>query len=269
MDLMLGPTMSAINWTLLLGLWLMRHPTLSPRPITTLILALALLCLPIAGTTPLLYLRGVFGEFSMTATVVLVALILGRIRPAARPARRELICLACIIAPVALWFYPLSLGLTLVDPYELGYEATHAWEMSAVMVVAGIVAWLRAYYLVVAVLSAALLSYQMALLESDNLWDYLLDPATAITALYYLGSIVSTALIARLRATGQRQQPEHDQVANDGRVVNIEGQTVRREQPVVARHNYPAGKRHSHAYAEPGLLGATALAEETKQIKSQ
>ena len=269
MDLMLGPTMSAINWTLLLGLWLMRRPALSARPIAALALALGLLCLPIAGTTPLLYLRGVFGEFSVTATAVLVALIAGRIHPAAQPARRELICLACLIAPVAVWFYPLSLGLTLVDPYELGYEASHAWEMSAVLVVAGIVAWLRAYYLVVAVLSAALLSYQMALLESDNLWDYLLDPASAITALYYLGSLLGGALLARWRAAGQRQQGEHDQVGNDGRVVHIKGQAFRREQPVVARQDHPAGKGHGHAYAEPGLLGATALAEETKQIKTQ
>ena len=46
-----------------------------------------------------------------------------------------------------------------------------------------------------------LLGFQFGLLESNNLWDYLLDPFAAITALVYLSS--------NLRALGVRRLANH------------------------------------------------------------
>lgn len=74
MDLTFGLAVSAINWALLISVLLCRRPALSPRLISVFALTLILLCIPVAGVTPIYYLRGVVGEFSITATLILAVM---------------------------------------------------------------------------------------------------------------------------------------------------------------------------------------------------
>lgn len=257
MDLSFGLALSVVNWALIFSLLASRRPTLSPRILPVFALSLILLCIPVAGTAPIYFLRAAFGDFSITATLLLTVLAYSSLRSSKIP-RRDIFCLAAILAPLSLWFYPLSLGLTLHDPYQLGYNAT---VLSGVLLMAGLLAWMRAYYVVVAILSLDLLAYRFGLLESNNLWDYLIDPCVAIFALYHLPSVL---LSRRTKAAAKNEDGEHDHIADNGRVVQIKGQAIRRKQPVVAREYDPGSKQHGYRYAEPGVLGATAAAKKTE-----
>ncbi|MFT5575657.1 MAG: hypothetical protein ACI89D_001175 [Bermanella sp.] len=257
MDLSFGLALSAINFALIFSLVLARRPTLSTRIMPIFALSLVLVCIPVAGIAPIYFLRAAFGDFSITATLLLAVLAFCNVRSSKVP-RRDIFCLAAILAPLALWFYPLSLGITLHDPYQLGYNAT---VLSIVLLAAGLLAWLRAYFVVVAILSLDLLAYHFEVLESNNLWDYLIDPCLAIFALYH---VPSALLSRRAKATAKSEDEEHDHIADDGRVVKIKGQALRRKKPIVACENNPDSEQHGYRYADPSVLGATAAAKKAK-----
>lgn len=129
--------------------------------------------LPLAG-----YVRGISGDLSIT-TVLLAWLAILRhpaLAPLA-PARQHLLVL---VAAVALLFYPMTLGMTLLDPYRWGY--------STPLFVAGVlltatVAWWRHSHLIALCLALAVCVWSLGGYESSNLWDYLIDPLLAIYAL--------------------------------------------------------------------------------------
>lgn len=258
MDLTWGFAISAFNWALIASLLLTRRPALASRLPAVFALTLIVLVIPVNGVSALYVLRAIFGELSITATLLLSVIAFGKVR-AGRLPRRDIFCLAAILAPLSLWFYPLSLGLTLHDPYQLGFNAT---ALSAVMLSAGFIAWLRGYFMVVAVLSLSLLAYRFELLESSNLWDYLIDPCVAIFSLYHVGKTLLRA--RRAKTAAQQENREHDQITDDGRVVQIKGQTIRRKKPVVAREYDPGSEQHGYRYPEPGVLGATAAAKKAE-----
>jgi hypothetical protein len=258
MDMTFGLIVSALHWAALFSLLLCRRPALSSRLVLVYTLSLVVLCIPIAGLAPVFYLRGVFGEFSLTSTLVLVGLALCRGTGKALLPKSELIWLAGLVGLTALWFYPMSLGAGMIDPYQWGFQP----KLVALAVVAtGVLAWLKGHNLIVAVLSLGLLGFQFGLLESNNLWDYLLDPFAAITALVYLSSNLRAL---RRAAAGKPEHSKHQDIADDGRVIQIKGHVLNRKQPAVAGENDPASEQHGYGYSEPGLLGATSAAKKAK-----
>lgn len=258
MDLTWGLVISAFNWALIISLMLARRPALAPRLLSVFALTLLLLCVPVAGISPVYFLRAIFGEFSITATVLLSVIALSKVQLSQLP-KRDIFCLATILAPLSLWFYPMSLGLTLHDPYQLGFDAS---VLSAVLLSAGFIAWLRGYYLIVAAISLSLVAFRFNLLESNNLWDYVIDPCVAFFALYHVGAVLRRS--RRAKATTQEQDREHDQVPDNGRVIEIKRQALRGKEPVVAREYDPGGEQHCHRYAEPGELGAATAAKKAE-----
>ncbi len=257
MDLSFGLALSVVNWALIFSLIASRRPALAPRILSVFALSLILLCIPIAGTAPIYFLRAAFGDFSITASVLLCVLAFSNWREGKLP-RRDIFCLAAILAPLSLWFYPLSLGFTLHDPYQLGYNAA---VLSGLVLAAGLLAWLRSYFLVAAILSLDLLAFRFGLLESNNLWDYLIDPCVAIFALYHLPSAL---LSRRAKAAANGKNEEHNHIADNGRVIQIKGQALRRKKPVVACENDPGSEQHGYRYPEPSVLGATAAAKKAE-----
>ncbi|MBB3046200.1 hypothetical protein FHR99_000436 [Litorivivens lipolytica] len=260
MDMTPGLIISALHWAALLSLLLCRRPALSSRLMMVYGLSLLFLCIPIAGLAPVFYLRGVFGEFSLTSTLVLIGLAFCRVTrsESIHLPQSELKWLAGLMALVALWFYPMSLGAGIVDPYQWGYQPN---LLAIAAIAVGVLAWAKGHNLIVAVLSLDLIAFQFGLLESNNLWDYLIDPFAAITALVY----ATSTLRAQWRAAaGQPQHHKHQPIADDGRVVQIKGHILSREQHVVAGENNPAGEKHGYGYTEPGVLGATATAKKAK-----
>ena len=77
-----------------------------------------------------------------------------------------------LIAMTAL-LYPFALGLTMFDRYGLGYS--NPWLL-AVLLIISLFLWLRKFYFLALIITAAVVAWSLQLLESRNLWDYLIDP---------------------------------------------------------------------------------------------
>jgi len=139
-----------------------------------LLVLLPLNGLPLAG-----YTRGMVGDLSIT-TLVLIGLAI--LRPygivATEKSRTQLLI---FIAVVALIFYPMTLGISLYDPYRLGYG--EAGFFSVVLLIA-LLAWWRQSNLIVLSIALATLAWSLGVYESNNAWDYFIDPLLASYAAF-------------------------------------------------------------------------------------
>lgn len=163
-------------------------PGLHRRPaagaMAVLVIA-ALLWLPLAGTSVLATLRGAVGGMSVTTAGMLAALLCARCACECIFPRRERRLVAMLAGVGGILFYPPALGLGPVDPYAWGYGGAVLPLAVGVFALAAAAAgrWTMAV-----VFAAALAAWRLQLLESTNLWDYLLDPLLALGALVWLAA---------------------------------------------------------------------------------
>jgi len=149
------------------------------------------------GTLPLAaYLRSVFGDLSITTSVLLVTGIFRHLSGRRFFDRRQEIATHALIAVTALFFYPLALGLGPFDPYRPGFGSP--WFLTGLLVLA-LGAWAVRVYPIPICIALAVLAHAIGWHESTNLWDYMLDPLVSIYAfVVVLGCAVNTC-----RRTGE------------------------------------------------------------------
>jgi len=140
----------------------------------------ALLLIPIGELPLAAYLRGVTGDLSITTLALIGCALSSPYIACDGNDARSRRALLTLVAAVALPLYPMFLGWTAIDPYRLGYSDPQF--VSALMLVA-FAAWLLNRHLIAACISLAILAWTTGWYESDNLWDYLLDPWVAVYAL--------------------------------------------------------------------------------------
>lgn len=140
----------------------------------------AVALLPFDGFPLAAYVRGATGDLSITTIVLLWCALLGPWTSCAAAAARHRLSLVALIAPTAVGLYPMALGLGAFDPYRLGYGNG---LFIALLFLIALTTWLRKYYLVTLCIALAALAWAIGWYESDNLWDYLLDPFVSIYAL--------------------------------------------------------------------------------------
>ena len=136
---------------------------------------LLLLFVLFAGTSLASYFRGVGGELSVTTLLLVSSSISAFAFGLKPPGRQELETLATFVLLAGAFLYPMSLGLTSFDPYALGYPERVRALLLALAPVA-VYASLRGRFLLLLALALAVVAHRFELLESGNLWDYLLDP---------------------------------------------------------------------------------------------
>ena len=159
-----------------------RGTSLPKKPLSIFLTAVFLVLLIPFGDIPLAgYARGMVGDLSITS-VVLAWLVLSQPFRAANDEKNRA-HLLMLIATVAVIFYPMTLGVTLIDPYRLGYS--DVLFVSIVLLIA-IAAWFRKSYLLASCLALTVIAWSLGWYESTNLWDYLLDPLLAIYAILNL-----------------------------------------------------------------------------------
>jgi hypothetical protein len=151
-----------------------------PR-LAILMVAVFVLSLIPFGTMPIAaYARGVTGDLSITTLVLLWCALLrpwcGCVTVEAKHRRALLI----LIALAALALYPMALGVGAYDPYRLGYG--DPLFVSALLLLA-LAAWFWKATLIALCIALATLAWAVGWYESNNLWDYLLDPFVLIYAL--------------------------------------------------------------------------------------
>ena len=153
-----------------------------------------MLAVPIGGASLAMQLRAVIGDpAAVTATLLaLAAFAPGRLP--ARPRPGTLVGTACALGillwmPVFVGTYPFGF-----DAYALGWRP---WSFVGVGAILAAVAWRRRADGWIAVAGIALLCWGAGLVESDNLWDALVDP-WIVGGCLAVG--VADALAARRRA---------------------------------------------------------------------
>lgn len=118
------------------------------------------------------YVRGVTGELSVVTMLMLWSSIL----PAAK---KTPLGFKVPLALIAIVFYPLALGLGMVDPYAWGFGSITLLIATILFaLVCGLAGWIKGVWII----SFAIMAWAAHWHESANLWDYLLDPFLAIWA---------------------------------------------------------------------------------------
>ncbi len=139
--------------------------------------ALGLALAPLGGLPLAGYVRGVTGDLSVTTLVLLSVGFLGGVEPKERRA------LSVFVVLGALFLYPMALGLGSFDPYRLGFVPS---GLLAALFVVAVLAWLRQFHVLLLCILVAVSSHALELMESPNLWDYLVDPWLVVASIYDL-----------------------------------------------------------------------------------
>ena len=143
------------------------------------------------------YFRGVFGDLSVTTQLLLYAAVFTRCTRKKSYNCCEKWGMLSVIAVAGTLFYPFALGVGYFDPYSLGY-GSYGLLLGALLL--ALLAWQRGWYFSSLIISVALLGWSFGLLESRNLWDYLIDPAIYIYALIGCLYKLLTAGLQRFKA---------------------------------------------------------------------
>ena len=147
-----------------------------------IVAVLLVLCLfvPLNGLSISQWLRSALGDLSVLTLAIFANIALQRlfnVHLVSAEARQNLLR---VIALVGVLFYPLALGLGPVDPYAFGYAPV--W-MTVLLVLASGMGWISGRRDLAVILLLPVVAFNLQLLESNNLWDYLLDPILLAYAL--------------------------------------------------------------------------------------
>jgi len=146
------------------------------RPMQRGILLAASLLVPLFSVYDLSiagYIRGIVGDLSLTTLLLLSHALTSRYFgwQWLSPQSRDWILYGA--AFMGLLLYPLALGLSPYDTYRFGYIS---WLLPSLLLALTLLAW---FYNRIAAALAIVLSvtaFNVHILESTNLWDYLIDP---------------------------------------------------------------------------------------------
>lgn len=150
--------------------------------------------IPLDGLSVAEFVRGMLGDLSFS-TLLLLAAAYGRVlsarlhRNEIRKAIDDSTPVLGAISLAALALYPFALGVGMYDPYRLGYG-----DMGFLggLLLAALLAWVLRRPLITLIISLAVLGWSVGWYESNNLWDYLLDPWVA---LYALGALIKKVVL--------------------------------------------------------------------------
>lgn len=123
------------------------------------------------------YVRGIVGDLSIVTLILLwSSFILGARLVLPLQVKLSLVCIAVV-------FYPLALGFTMLDPYAWGYGS---WIFLLTVLLFALLTWWMSFHIVVLAIALALCAWSFQWHESNNLWDYLIDPFLCLWALLSL-----------------------------------------------------------------------------------
>jgi len=133
----------------------------------------ALLALPVEGLPLASYVRGVIGDLSVTTLLLLAFAAASELldRDFLDHRNRSALMIAALAGGLLL--YPFALGV-----------GSRAFQ--AALLAAALVAWRLDLHAAALGLSLAVAAYALGLLESNNLWDYLIDPVLVMISVAWL-----------------------------------------------------------------------------------
>ncbi len=150
---------------------------------TALAAALAVVALlPLGETGNAFFLAGVTGGLSLTSIMLAVVYMTRRCLPQSSLADSSLdfSALYLLLSVIGVALYPATLGSADWDIYGHGYYPIILGPLLLGLTISGI--YLGGYWFS-AILSGVFLGFAFGVLESDNLFDYLLDPFVTVFCL--------------------------------------------------------------------------------------
>ena len=164
------------------------------------LLCLVLLWAPVgAAHLPIVaYIRGISSDLSLTLVALACLGLYQRLFRVPAIARRENLALNGVVAVAAVFLYPVALGWGDWDAYRLGWSS---WGLWGTLLALSLVFWLKGLRLLPLLVGLALLAWSAGLMESTNLWDYLVDPWLAIAALFSCMKAGTQGLLVRFTRT--------------------------------------------------------------------
>lgn len=143
----------------------------TPRPAELWLPMLLVLLAPIDGVSIAGHLRGLWGDPSVVTLGVLAMFV--RRRAPAWPHRRLCVLITLLVALPLYATLFLPVPMVTWDLYATGLQP---WPLLAAIALAAFMWRRQACGPWTALVGVALLAWSTGVMESDNLWDYLVDP---------------------------------------------------------------------------------------------
>ena len=143
------------------------------------------------------HLRGLWGDPSI---VTLLLLFLFTLQPSWLPdAPRPTTCVLITLLVTVPLYGPMLLPVPTVQDnlYAIGWQP---WSLLIVITLATLIMWRSLQRAWLNIIALALLAYAGRLMESDNLWDYLVDPGLLVTIAFLGFTGIWISLQRRLKA---------------------------------------------------------------------
>jgi hypothetical protein len=159
------------------------HAKAKPHGIELWLPVMLLLAGSAEGVTFAGHLRGLWGDPSI---VTLLLLFLFTLQPSWLPSRpRPTTCLLITLLVAVPLYGPMLLPVTAVQDnlYAIGWQP---WSLLIAITLGTLIMWRSLQRTWLNIIALALLAYAGRLMESDNLWDYLVDPGLLV-AIAFLG----------------------------------------------------------------------------------
>ena len=136
--------------------------------------------IPLYGLSIAQWLRSAVGDLSVLTMVILLNILSKRLFDfnLLKPVSRQYLLWGIVITGTL--FYPFALGVGSVDPYHYGFAPV---GLSVLLTLLSIVSWIAGKRDLAVVVLLPLLSFNLQMLESGNLWDYVIDPVLFMYAL--------------------------------------------------------------------------------------
>ncbi len=133
----------------------------------------------VSGDSINIYCHGLVNDLSISS-IVLTGYYLIIADSSSYRMTKKSIPVFYLIGLSGLFFYPAALGLGTIDPYSWGFinnsEQLSSLIFISLIAILIIFSFIKQYSLLLFTLVLCLAAYQLKLLESRNLWDYLFDP---------------------------------------------------------------------------------------------
>ena len=150
----------------------------------TAVFFVALWCpVGVAQLPVLAYIRGISSDLSITLVVMACVGLCHRVLGTPAIAGRERAAVFIAVAAAGLFLYPLALGWGDWDAYRPGWGSP---GMLATLLLVSLLCWLKGLRLLPELVALALLAWTAGIMESGNLWDYLIDPWLVMWALLFV-----------------------------------------------------------------------------------
>lgn len=153
-----------------------------------------------AAQLPLVaYIRGISSDLSMTLVALACLDLRQRLLGLGAVDLRERMTVSATVGVAALFLYPLALGWGDWDVYRAGWGAP---GMGVGLLILSLFFWAQGLRLVPILVALGLLAWRFGILESSNLWDYLMDPWLAFAALFQCVKWGVGQLLAKFKRSG-------------------------------------------------------------------